>query len=197
MHGITRIILATSCTLSLFCSCASSNVEPATPKIYVTNTKKTHLLPPQLMKTPVEGVFLFTGSFGGKNASAPVFVKADKNGVFMQMLSALGSTVATLSFEGEGVDFTSSIFPDDLKAEYIVADFQFAYYDFDQTRSALASSSLIFTEERTATGYTRSIFAKKKLVAQYTVDTASNTVVVKNLLRGYEYSLLGASDDEG
>ena len=196
MHGVTRIVLAVFCTLSLFCSCASSNVEPTTPKIYVTNTKKTHLLPPLFMQSPVEGVFLFQGSFGSQNASTPVYVKADAEGVFMQLLSAFGSTVATLSFEGADVDFTSSVFPEDLKAEYIVADFQFAYYDFSKTQSVLASSSLTFTQESDGTGYTRSIFDKKKLIAQYTVDSATNTVTVKNFLRGYEYSLLGAPDEQ-
>ena len=196
MHGVTRFILLAFCTLMLFCSCASSNVEPATPKIYVTNTKKTHLLPPHLMQTPVEGVFLFQGGFAGQTFSTPVYVKADEEGIFMQLLSAFGSTVATLSFEGADVAFQSSILPEDLKAEYIVADFQFAYYDFEQTRSALASSSLIFIQESDDTGYTRSIFTKKKLIAQYTVDSASNTVVVKNHLRGYEYSLQGAPDEQ-
>ena len=195
MHGVTRIILLAFCTLSLFCSCASSNVEPATPKIYVTNTKKTHLLPPHLIASPVEGVFLFEGSFAGQTFSTPVYVKASSEGVFMQLLSAFGSTVATLSFEGGDVAFQSSILPDDLRAEYIVADFQFAYYDFDQTHSALASSSLTFTQESDDTGYTRSIFDKKKLIAQYTVESATNTVTVKNFLRGYEYSLQGAPDE--
>lgn len=183
------------CSLSLFCSCASSKVEPAAPKIYVTNFKKTHLLPPHLIASPVEGVFLFQGSFAGQTFSTPVYVKADEEGIFMQLLSAFGSTMATLSFEGGDVAFQSSILPEDLKAEYIVADFQFAYYDFDQTQTALAYSSLTFTQESDERGYTRSIFDKKKLIAQYTVDSATNTVTVKNFLRGYEYSLLGASDE--
>ena len=114
----------------------------------------------------------------------------------MQLLSAFGSTVATLSFEGAEVDFTSSVFPEDLKAEYIVADFQFAYYDFSKTQSVLASSSLTFIQESDDAGYTRLIFDKKKLIAQYTVDSATNTVTVKNFLRGYEYSLLGAPDEQ-
>lgn len=196
MHSVTRIILALSFVPALLCSCASSKVEPPTPKIYVTNTKKMHLLPPHLMSTPVEGIFLFEGSFGEQAFSTPVYVKADSEGIFMQLLSAFGSTLATLSFEGGDVMFSSSFFPEDLRVEYIVADFQFAYCDFEQTQSVLASSSLTFHQELTGTGYTRSILDKKKLIAQYTVNNAANTVTVKNFLRGYEYSLQGSSDEE-
>ena len=52
-----------------------------------------------------------------------------------------------LNYDGNAVLFESSIFPKKLKAEYIIADLQFAYYKSEALQQALSLLGLDFSSE--------------------------------------------------
>lgn len=190
---------AALCAAFLFFSCASvKNSAEQPPHAYITDSAKFNLLPPEYMEGTKEELLRFEGTFGGKSLSLPVFLQADKSGIFMQLLNDFGTGIATISYDGGAVTFSSALFPEHFKAEYIIADIQLAYYSFLKVKESLESISLgfteeIFCEENGSTRSIRTVSSGKKTVQIF--DSRNGFMKVENILRGYSYTLTGASDE--
>jgi hypothetical protein len=70
------------------------------------------------------------------------WVQANERGITMALFNSFGAEAGYLAFTGEAVSFFSQVFPSSLKAEYIVADFQFCFYRVDLLSRALKDSGL-------------------------------------------------------
>ena len=144
-------------------------------------------------------------SFGENEFEADVYVIADKSQLSMSVISEFGATLAELFYDGKKLDFESSVFPKNLKAEYIVADFQFCLYDEEALKSALKKSGIDFVEylEEMPDGNsaeTRILLQKGKEISKITkkyeknLQTSANelkSIKYENFLRGYSYELSG------
>jgi len=171
-----------------FCSCASITSDKR-PYAYLTDRAKFELLPPWGIEKPMDMVQYVSASYGGRDFFSNAFVRADETGMDIVLLNELGASMGEISYRGNAVNFSSSVFPASLKPEYIVADFQFCFYDSLLLQQALKGSGLVLEIE----GTTRRIRDGKKLIVE--IEKASDSVRFVNHLRGYAYSLEG--DFEG
>lgn len=193
MKRIYYVCLA--CLAALFVSCASNPKLAGvdTPAVYVTNTKKVNILSTQNISVSMDEVQLFEGNFGDTSFSMPVYIQADESSLYISMLNDVGTSLGELTFSGNKVDFESSVMPKNLKAEYIVWDIQLVWYDPESIRERLSHYKLSFDVSSDGTTETRKIIDGSKVIEEISIK--KNYVVIKNLLRGYEYHLTGVGDE--
>ena len=113
------------------------------------------------------------------------WVKADTSSIEMVMLNELGAGIGELIFTDQTISFSSIVFPESIRPEYIVADFQLCFYNVDSVQMALKKCGLYME----TTGTTRRIFQGKNLIYEITGNSGSISLV--NHLRGYTYTLEG------
>lgn len=191
----------------LLLSCASARFESAFSPVYVTNTSKYAILPPGAMDGALDSVERMTVAFGGQSFDFDVYVISDASQLSMTIFNEFGTTMGSLLYDGATLDFDSAVFPKNLKAEYIVADFQFCLYRVDELKAALKNIGVDF-EVALACGLgetteTRILSKKGKLISKITktfAPTGENgaeelkSIHYENILRGYSYTLVGAGE---
>jgi len=177
----------------VFAGCTSSrvidNAESTLSPVYVTNTKPVQLLPPQSMNGAESSLQLLNGDFGTQGFSLLVYFEADENGIFMTLLNDFGTDMGSLSYDGKSVSFQSAVFPKNMKAEYIVADIQNAYYKVEDLKANYKAAGLVFEVVEEDGKIIRRIKNGKKVVEEITIS--GNSIRIQNVLRGYEYKLTG------
>ena len=176
----------------LLISCASSRFESEFSPVYVTNTSKYAILPTTSMNGSVDSLQKMTADFGkGNSFDFDVYVISDKTQLSMTILNEFGTTMGSLFYDGVSLDFDSMIFPKALKAEYIVADFQFCLYNVDDLKSALEKIgvNLEVTSEPLdgEIAEVRTLSKKGKVISKITKTALS--IKYENFLRGYGYTL--------
>ena len=157
------------------------------------------------MNGEFDGVQQMTANFGKNSVQAEIYVLSDSETLAMTVFSEFGTTIASLVYDDDSIDFESSVFPENLKAEYIIADFQFCLYDASELKSALEKIGVNFEEsiacpanEESGTVITRTLSKKKKIISKITKTYAKNesggeelkSIRYENFLRGYSYELL-------
>ena len=169
----------------LFCfSCAS--FKETQLYVYLTNSSKFFLLPAGSIENSLDMLQRISASWQGKDFIFNAWVKADKSGMEIVILNEFGVNMGELSYRNGLVSFSSSpLFPNSMKPEYIVADFQFCFYNAAALGNALKNSGLAFE----STENVRRIFQGKALIIE--IEKSHNTVKLINHLRGYAYTLEG------
>jgi hypothetical protein len=123
--------------------------------------------------------------YNGQRSYFSAWVLADENGVDMSLFNELGAAMGELSYREGVASMSSTVFPQSLKPEYIVADFQLCFYDPDIVRRALKDCGLVLETQSNF----RRIFEGKSLIIE--IERASGAVKFVNHLRGYSYTLEG------
>ena len=180
--------------LMLIVACAStknaSNKRIGRP-VYITNTKKIWLLPPQSASQTVEALQLFSGSFGQSNFSLLSYTQIDGNGIQLLLFNEFGTDMGALNYDDKEISFYSSFFPEKLPAEYILAEIQNVYYKFEELSENYADSGLTFERsfyENTSEKEVRRLWDGKTLIEE--IEIGDNKAVIKNFLRSYSIELL-------
>jgi len=176
----------------LLISCASSRFESEFSPVYVTNTSKYAILPTTSMSGTVDSLQKMTANFGKDNSfDFDVYVISDSSQLSMTILNEFGTTMASLFYDGLSLDFDSVIFPKQLKAEYIVADFQFCLYNVDDLKPALEKIGVNLEVTSEPAGdeiaEVRTLSKKGKVISKITKTALS--IKYENFLRGYSYIL--------
>ncbi len=176
----------------LLISCASSRFESEFSPVYVTNTSKYAILPTTSMNGTVDSLQKMTANFGKDNSfDFDVYVISDSSQLSMTILNEFGTTMASLFYDGLSLDFDSVIFPKQLKAEYIVADFQFCLYNVDDLKPALEKIGVNLEVTSEPAGdeiaEVRTLSKKGKVISKITKTALS--IKYENFLRGYSYIL--------
>ncbi|WP_010253136.1 DUF3261 domain-containing protein [Treponema primitia] len=173
-------------------SCATTqkpnqNVSP----VYVTNRVTYTLLSPDHIEAPLDMAQQISGVYGGQEMLLDAWVQADRGGISIALINSFGVSMGDLSFTGDAISFSSSMFPPSFKAEYVAADFQFCFYRIDALVPALRGLSLVVEIRDTPDGSVevRRIFDKKKLIIE--IEKKPDEVRYTNVLRGYAYTLRG------
>lgn len=172
----------------------------AADAVYVTDTKTVSLLPPECMAGSMDTFQLLTGSYGTQHFALQAYTRADADGISMTLLNEMGITVATLSYTKDGTNFQSAYMPDSIRAEYMLLDFQNAYYDADVLRDHYAANGLRFERSREGGRDYRRIYDSRKLIEEIITEenTAAGTrLSVQNRLRSYRYELAELEEAEG
>ena len=193
MKKISVLVLAAAWLSFFSCVSGKTGTESISP-VYVTNTKKVHILSPENCGKSIDDLVLFSGIFNGNEMQFPVLVESNKSGISMVMMNQVGLEMGNLFFDGKSLSFVSSVIPKKVKMEYILADFQFASYPFDVVQRQLEEAGLSFTEEilqsndkNGETKILRKIVDGKKVIEEILVD--SKCTVIRNNLRGYEFTM--------
>ena len=176
----------------LLISCVSSRFESEFSPVYVTNTSKYAILPTTSMSGTVDSLQKMTANFGKDNSfDFDVYVISDSSQLSMTILNEFGTTMASLFYDGLSLDFDSVIFPKELKAEYIVADFQFCLYNVDDLKPALEKIGVNLEVTSEPAGdeiaEVRTLSKKGKVISKITKTALS--IKYENFLRGYSYIL--------
>lgn len=172
-----------------------SNISP----IYITNVKKFYLLPPSCIENEVDAQQLLIANFNGNTFQMLSYLKADKKGIYLSLFNDFGTGMGNLSYDGIDVHFDSAIFPENLKAEYILADLQFAYYSVDAINETLKTIGMYMEVEKNEAGEVRTIFSNSILpmMNSRTIEVIKKDkacTLIQNMLRGYEYFLQEAEE---
>ena len=173
-----------------FASCSSVKTRSLRYPVHVTNTRVVDLLLPHDIASPIDGLYMFTGSFSASSFYMQAFIQANEGGIFINLLNDFGSDMGTLTYTGNELSLASAVLPKSLRAQYIVADMQFAYYDADAVASSLRRAGLDFIVTKDAGMELRRIMNGKKCIEEISVSPSSVSIV--NHLRGYEYHLTEA-----
>jgi len=172
--------------ITVLSSCVSAS-KPQDNSLYVwmTNSSKFILLPARNIENPINSFQMLSASYDKQEFQVNALVIADDTGMNMTLFNELGANMGELSWRNGEISFSSSVFPNALKPEYIIADFQLCFYNSAALGKALNDCGLLLEE----TGNTRRILQGKKLIIEITKD--ENSVKIINHLRGYFYSLEG------
>ena len=176
--------------LAIFASCATVKGRSMRYPVHVTNTRVVDLLSPSDIAFPIDALYMFTASFGTSSFYMQAFIQANEGGIFINLLNDFGSDMGTLTYTGNELSLASAVLPSSLKAQYIVADIQFAYYDADAVARSLRSAGLDFTVTKDDGMELRRIMNGKKCIEEISISSSSVSII--NHLRGYEYHLTEA-----
>ncbi len=172
-------------------SCASSkNLQSALAPVYVTNTKKVSLLPPECAATTIDSLYSLKMSFGDESFSILAFAQLDNSGITMSLLNDFGTDMGVMIYDGVSVVLDSPLLPSNLKPEYIICDIQNIYYNLEALQENYAKVGLSFEEASSESGKVRLLKNGSKLIEEISFE--GNSVKLTNHLRGYEYILVQA-----
>jgi hypothetical protein len=161
--------------------------------VAITDRTRYFLLPPSAIGEALDMPQQITGRYGEQEFIMDCWVQANERGITIALFNSFGTEAGYLAFTDGAVSFFSSLFPPALKAEYIVADFQFCFYQVDLLSQALKDSGLTLVVEIQDGGgenrEVRTIFAGKKPVVE--IVKTKSAVSLQNFLRDYSYTLRG------
>ena len=182
MNGKKTAIILFLC----LCSCASKTaITENRPNVYLTGSSKYFLLPASDIENTINMAQRVSAEWQGKDYFFNAWVKADEAGMEMILLNELGVNIGELSYKNGLVSFSSPIFPNSLKPEYIIADFQFCFYNIPALTRALEDCGLSIEY----TDNSRRIFKEKNVIIE--IEKNRNAVKLVNHIRGYAYTLEG------
>ncbi len=166
---------------------------------YVNNTKTFTLLPPSDFQFSPDSYCHFTADFKGRTFESDCLLIINHEKIYLNLLNPLGSSLGEIVFDGKSVKSQSSVLPKSLKAEYIIADIQYIFYDFEKIAAALGKKGLRFlktsewiyendgSSREILTG--RMIQDGKSTISE--IRYSESEVTLENKLRGYSYKIEG------
>ena len=175
--------------LFLISSCKSTRAVKNTElrPVYVTNSKKINLLPPENTTVELDILQQFNGTFGDTDFSMLSFSQIDKSEISLSLINDFGTDMGHLYYDGDHVSFKSAYLPSKLPGEYIVAEIQNAYYDEKVLQENYSKAGLKFECE---TPGLRKIYDGKKLIEE--IFISDDKVKIINYLRAYSFELINA-----
>jgi hypothetical protein len=181
-------LLGISCCLCTCRSLPAGEGYRQPKRVYVTNDLAIPLLDTALLDRSLDFSQRVKGSYGGKVYFLDVFAKADAEGIDMVGLNSLGTEVMDISYSKvKGIRLASKLGGSRFKPEYVVADFQIAYYPFEAVRAALEPYGLDF-ELRGDEGHETRVLSRGGK-AILSVERLPEGLRIVNSLRGYSYEL--------
>ncbi len=192
MTGLAELVSASLLLITilfLISSCKSTRAVQNTElrPVYVTNSKKINLLPPENTTVELDILQQFNGTFGDTDFSMLSFSQIDKSEISLSLINDFGTDMGHLYYDGEHVSFKSPYLPSKLPGEYIVAEIQNAYYDEKVLQENYSKAGLKFECE---TPGLRKIYDGKKLIEE--IFISGDKVKIINYLRGYSFELINA-----
>jgi hypothetical protein len=151
----------------------------------LTNNSKYALLPPEEIEKPMDMAQFISASWQGSSFYFNAWVTADENGMEISLFNELGANMGSLTYKDSLLLFSSAVLPKSLKPEYIVADFQLCFYKAAAIRKALENCGLVLETGEAI----RRIKQGNNVIIE--IELRPDTVIYKNNLRGYGYTLEG------
>lgn len=193
MKKILSALIITGLIFSIL-SCASTKKVPGSKisPVYITNSKKFYLISPEAIQKILDSQIMLDGSFGNKTFTLLSYVQADDSGIFISLFNDFGTGMGNLSYDGKQVSFESAVFPKKLKAEYVLADLQFAYYKPEAIQKTLSQIKMTLEVSESDEKEIRLVKNGNQIIEE--IVRESNVVTITNKLRGYQYILTEADE---
>ena len=153
----------------------------------MTNTRVIDLLLPESFGHSVDSLFMLKGSYKKNSFYVQALMQSDEKGIFISLLNDFGIEMGTLVYTSDELLFDSAVFPKAMKAQYVIIDIQFAFYDVGAITRQLKNVGLDFVVEKSANTEVRKIMKGKKCIEEIVKN--GGEVKIVNYLRGYEYNL--------
>ena len=188
-------MMAVFVLFSIFGCASTKQIENSTvAPVYITNTKKFYLMSPAEIENKIDALQLLNGKFGENEFVMQALLQADEKGIFLSLFNDFGVGMGNLTYDGITANFDSKIFPNNLKAEYIVADLQFAYYKVPAINETLKSIGMYMEVSQNDGSQVRTICSNSILPMMNSktievITKKSGSIKIENMLRGYEYNL--------
>ena len=182
------VLLVPIVLVLMLSGCASLHGAKKLKKVYVTNRKAVELLPLEFAGEGQEALYELTAVAGGETFSMLLYMQSDNESLSVDFLNSFGTTMGTLFYDGSSVESEIAFMPAKIPPEYLVFDLQLLFYDAAAVKARLENAGLKCSIDGTGNCI---IADGEKQVVVISGDSDS-TVTLKNLLRGYEYSLTKA-----
>ncbi|MCL2294654.1 MAG: DUF3261 domain-containing protein [Spirochaetes bacterium] len=169
-------------------SCASKpNARQARTFVNLTHDSFFFLLPLEGIERPMDMTQRVTASFGfgERNFTFNAHVRADETKIKKTFSNELGENMGELLYSGGKISFQSPLFPRRFRPEYMIADFQYCFYDPLLLRQALEDGGHTLEIQ----GNFRRIFHGEDLIIE--IERTERMVRLQNHLRGYSYTIEG------
>ena len=157
--------------------------------VNLTDNSKFALLPTEGIEHAMDMAQFLSAEFRGQNYFLNAWVKADENAIEMTFFNELGASIGELFYRDGAVHFSSTVLPRyvmrSFEPEYIIADFQFCFYDPFLLDKSLEDSGLVLEIQ----GGNRRILSGNEVIIE--IIKTDNTVKLVNYLREYAYTLEG------
>ena len=180
--------LLTFAVIFMLSGCASLQGVKNLKKVCVTNRKAVELLSPEFSGEGQDALYELTAVAGGDSFSMLLYMQSDKESLSVDFLNSFGTTMGMLFYDGTSVESEIAFMPAKIPPEYLVFDLQLLFYDAAAVKARLENAGLKCSIDGTGNFV---IADGEKQVVVISGDSDS-TVTLKNLLRGYEYSLTKA-----
>ena len=198
--NVIKRLFAFFLCIVLFISCNTTKnlTKEARYPVYVTNRSKVYPLPALNIEKDLDCIQSFKGEFGKNSFMALLYLTGDKNGFDITILNDLGITMGTLTYTDKELCLSSPLFPEELKAQYIIMDLQNVYYSFASLKKLYNSAGLDFTESIQKDGSIKRFITKKSIKKKDINDLSniieeinikSNVITINNYYRNYKYVL--------
>ena len=175
-------------TFFMLSGCASLQGVKKLKKVYVTNRKAVELLSPEFAGEGQDALYELTAVAGGESFSMLLYMQSDNDSLSVDFLNSFGTTMGTLFYDGSSVESEIAFMPAKIPPEYLVFDLQLLFYDAAAVKARLENAGLKCSIDGTG----NCIIAEGEKQVVVISGDSDSTVTLKNLLRGYEYSLTKA-----
>jgi hypothetical protein len=186
--------------LVCFCACVpgtkAKGDEPSTPYVWLAKNSRYILLPTEDIDHPLDSHQLISASFNGRDYFLNAWVKADREALNMTLINELGANMGELSYRNGSVSFSSPVLFLPFKPEFIIADFQFCFYQSRPLFQSLKYGDLFFEEMKTnrfedTWTFRRILLGDQKTKIISIEKKSRNVIEVVNHLWGYTYTMEG------
>lgn len=191
---VARLAVRLCALLCVLASCAGTPRAKRPDPVFLTNRASLSLLPPADMEGTIDKPQRIEGAYGDRSFSFLVYVKADANGIDFLVLNDLGSEMARLVYDANGLSSSGPAIAGGLPAAYVIADFQLSYYRVDALARALAPIGLGVVETVLGDSTVREILSPDGVVAH--IEKRADGLRYENRLRGYAYDITYGGADE-
>lgn len=183
-------ILLLSLPVILGFSCASTKrTERQHWEVYLTDRAVVGLLPPQSAGRDIQMHQSLTGTYGDQTFQMDAFLILNRDEINAVFMNAFGTTMGSLRYTADSLEFESSVLPRSIDPAYIAFDLQLCFYDETALRQELGRAGLRLKATAAPGKGLREVYDGETLLITILQD--EGRIVFSNIHRGYSYTIHG------
>lgn len=180
--------------VALLCSsCVSTRAKKELYTVHVTDTKEVSLLPVEDLENEIDIVQLFSGTYDKVSFNMLAYTECNRNKISVVMMNELGIKLGSILYSDDGILLDSKFFSDKIKGEYIIIDFQNAYYKKERLADLYKASGLSFEVVENKDSEIRTIMDGDIVIEE--IEKSDGKITIRNYLRNYKYVLTEVIDE--